>query len=179
MAKKRILDFDAVFEQYGDRIYGLAYRLMGNKEDAMDISQEVFIKIFRNLETFRGDSSLSTWIYRIVYNTCIDELRKRKMKVKIISMSYEQGVTSDDNGALDEICEADELKKTIQQALYKLDDEQRAIVVMRDIYGLSYADIADILQCPLGTVKSRLSRARLALKELLKDHMELFNGYSV
>lgn len=169
-------DFDALFDEYSDKVYGLAYRLMGNRDDAMDISQEVFVKIFRNLKAFKGESALATWIYRIAYNTCMDELRRRKIKqVSIV----DKPDLVDDNISVEEIYEADERKKAVHNALYKLDDDQRAVIVMRDIQGLSYEEIADVLQCPLGTVKSRLSRARLNLKEILKDYMELFDEVDV
>jgi RNA polymerase sigma-70 factor (ECF subfamily) len=176
MGGERMADFDALFDEYSDKVYGLAYRLMGNRDDAMDISQEVFVKIFRNLKAFKGESAMATWIYRIVYNTCMDELRRRKIKqVSIV----DKPDLVDDNISVEEIYEADERKKAVHNALYKLDDDQRAVIVMRDIQGLSYEEIADVLQCPLGTVKSRLSRARLNLKEILKDYMELFDEVDV
>lgn len=176
MGGERVADFETLFDEYGDKVYGLAYRLMGNRDDAMDVSQEVFIKIFRNLKAFKGQSTLATWVYRITYNTCMDELRKRK--IKQVSIADKPDLT-DDNTSVEEIYEADERKEAVHNALYKLDDDQRAIIVMRDIQGLSYEEIAEVLQCPLGTVKSRLSRARLNLKEILKDYMELFNEADV
>ncbi|AEE96372.1 RNA polymerase sigma factor [Mahella australiensis] len=176
MGGDRMADFDALFDEYNDKVYGLAYRLMGDRDDAMDISQEVFVKIFRNLKAFKGESTLATWIYRIVYNTCMDELRRRK--IKQVSIADKPDLV-DDNISVEEIYEADERKKAVHNALYKLDDDQRAVIVMRDIQGLSYEEIADVLQCPLGTVKSRLSRARFNLKEILKDYMELFDEVDV
>ncbi|MBZ4665874.1 sigma-70 family RNA polymerase sigma factor [Mahella sp.] len=176
MGGERVADFETLFDEYGDKVYGLAYRLMGNRDDAMDISQEVFVKIFRNLKAFKGQSTLATWVYRITYNTCMDELRRRKIKQVSIA---DKSDLADDNTPVEEIYEADERKEAVHNALYKLDDDQRAIIVMRDIQGLSYEEIAEVLQCPLGTVKSRLSRARLNLKEILKDYMELFNEAGV
>lgn len=176
MEGEQLTDFDALFDEYGDKVYGLAYRLMGDRDDAMDMSQEAFIKIFRKFKTFKGESTLSTWVYRIVYNTCMDQLRKRKGGQLSI---YDRQDLTDDDASIEEIYETDERKRVVQEALYKLNDDQRAIIVMRDIQGSSYEEIADILQCPLGTVKSRLSRARMALKEILKDNMELFDEAGV
>jgi len=170
-----IRDFDLLFNEYSQKVYSLAYRLMGNKEDAMDISQEAFINIFRKLNSFKGESDIATWIYRVVYNTCIDELRKKKIK---------QVPIHDNCGLQDDVSVEDRLeisirKKAVRDALYKLEPEQRSIIVLRDMQGLSYDDIAFIMKCPLGTVKSRLSRARLKLKEILENDSELFRDASV
>ena len=155
-------------------VYNVVYRMLPNPEDAKDISQEVFIKAYRYLSKFDNKASFSTWIYRIAVNTCIDEIRKRKGKETIsLDDEIEGAEGSIKNQFADKYVdiERDIIEKegleSIRQAVNKLSEEHKVVVTLRDMEGLAYDEIADITQTSLGTVKSRLSRARKALKELI------------
>jgi RNA polymerase sigma-70 factor (ECF subfamily) len=155
-------------------VYNLALRMTRNEEDALDISQEAFIKAYRQLAGFRGDSRFSVWLYRLTYNLCIDFLRKKPAQ-KVISLNYE-----DDGGDFKPLEIPDkrnlpeanvirsEMRKTITSCINELAAKQREILVMREFTGMSYDDIALSLGINVGTVKSRLARARIRLIELLE-----------
>ena len=166
--------FGAIVERHEDRLYNTIYRLVGSAEDARDVLQDVFVKAFENLDRFRGGSSLYTWLFRIAVNTSLSHRRKRRW----VSMGM---ATPDDDDApgrppLADPAPADpsdglmaaETERLIQEAIGSLDDEHRTVVVLRDIQHCDYREIADILEVPAGTVKSRLHRARLLLRERLK-----------
>jgi len=164
--------FEQLIGQHQKTVYNIAYRLTGNHEDASDVAQEAFIRAYSSLAEFRGDSSFATWLYRIVNNACLDELRKRKRQ----RLTYiDESVTMDDGEMSRQIADtADgpeqalervEIQRAVQESISTLDDEYRVVLVMRDIQGYSYNEIAESLGINLGTVKSRLNRARNALKE--------------
>lgn len=168
--------FEDLVLQYEKMVYNVAFRMMNHTEDAYDISQEVFIKAFRNMKNFDERSTFSTWIYRITTNACIDEMRKRKGKE---TQSMDKEIQGDEGGYQKEFVDSDatpeevvvqqEDKSEIMQALDTLSEEHKTIVVLRDIRGLSYDEIAEITETSLGTVKSRLSRGRKQLQtEILK-----------
>ncbi|ABO50796.1 RNA polymerase, sigma-24 subunit, RpoE [Desulforamulus reducens MI-1] len=172
--------FEHLVRLYENKVYTIAYRLMGNHADASDLAQDAFIKIYQALPNFRGDSSFSTWIYHITVNVCRDELRKRQRRPTVSlddnssdsnnSNTYE--IRSNDPGP-EEMLDRSETQAMIQACLNTLSDDYREIIVMREIQELAYEEIAEILGCSLGTVKSRLSRARQALKEKISKQMEL------
>lgn len=173
--------FEDLISGYEKKVYNTAYRFFNNAEDAMDVSQEIFIKVFTSLRRFREDSSFSTWLYRIAVNTCIDFLRKKKEDV----LPIKEEIVMDDRTELgfhtelpEEFVEKQEAKQAIMKAISTLPEEQRICIILRDVQGFSYTEISDILSCSLGTVKSRLCRGRRALKENLKDS-ELFSANDV
>ena len=155
-------------------VYNLALKMTKNEDDALDISQEAFIKAYRQLEAFRGDSKFSVWLYRLTYNLCIDFLRK-KSKAQVISLSAYQ----DDGGDSVDIELPDvrelpedsyfrkELRKEIATGINELSQSHREILVMREVNGMSYTEISETLNINEGTVKSRLARARLSLTNIL------------
>lgn len=174
--------FEELIESYQKKIYNLSYRIIGNYDDAADMAQEVLIRIFRSIASFKGQSSFSTWIYRITTNVCLDEIRRKKNK-KIISLDEEirmedgeikRQIMSDDLQP-DAVAEQEELRSIVSNAINSLPDDHRLVITLRDIQGLSYDEISTVLDCPIGTVKSRISRARLALKKLLSTRRELFD----
>lgn len=174
--------FNILVENYQHQVVNLAYGMLSSTEDALDAAQEVFIKVYRNIDRFKGKSSLSTWIYRITSNVCKDFLRKRIRTIQ--SVSIYEGTDSDDDDRPMEIkdssptpqerIEITETQREVRRALDELPEEYRAVIVMYDLEGLSYDEISIALECPVGTIKSRLNRARKALKKNLSEKRELF-----
>ncbi|NSW92293.1 MAG: sigma-70 family RNA polymerase sigma factor [Firmicutes bacterium] len=175
--------FEQLIESYQKKVFNIALGMMGNYDDANDISQEVFIKVFKSIRNFRQQSSFSTWLYRITTNACLDELRKRKNSKNIISIDQvihlENGEVvrqiEDDGPTPESTAERNELKEAVRDAIFQLSNEHKEVIILRDIQGFSYDDIAKIISCPQGTVKSRINRARNMLKEILKSKMELWD----
>lgn len=148
--------FEQLVEIYSDKIFKTAIYILGNYDDAVDAVQDVFLSIHKNIRKFNSKSTLSTWIYRISVNTCYSILRKRKNLPYYTFEGF--GVYND---SLDSMI--------VREAIFKLKNEYRTLIVLRDINGFSYSDISTILNIPEGTVKSRISRARSALRDLLDD----------
>jgi len=156
-------------------VYNLALKMTRNEEDALDISQEAFVKAFKQLRNFRGDSRFSVWMYRLTYNLCIDFLRK-KPKTQTTSLYYEdEGGDStpleipDVRNLPEDSALRNEMRKNINEGIKDLPLKHREVIVMREIAGMSYEEIARTLRMNEGTVKSRLARARLKLIEILKE----------
>ena len=181
-----IESFELLISAYDKRAYNIAYRIMGNEEDAKDMAQEALLRIYKSIKDFKGQSSFSTWLYRIVTNVCLDELRRRKNE-KYISMD---STIQTDSGELHmELCsdketpesvyERVEQKELIMNAIGELSEDYKSAIVLRDIQGFSYEEISKMLDCSLGTVKSRINRARNMLRERLKSCMELSHEYRV
>lgn len=173
--------FDELFKRYEKRVFNCAFHICGNYHDASDITQEAFIRVFNSVQTFRGDANFLTWIYRIVTNVYLDERKKSKAHRQTSLDEYieldENSVTRqivDSNPLPAEIFESKERAEIVQTAINALPEYQRIIVTLYHIDSLSYDEIADVLQLPIGTVKSRLNRARLALAEILGARPELF-----
>lgn len=180
-----IAAFEQLIESYQKKIFNIALRMLGNYDDAGDLTQEVLIRIYRSIKSFKEQSSFSTWIYRITTNVCLDELRKRKNR-KVISLDEEiklddgdmKRQIESDEPTPEETAEAEDLRKIVNDAIERLNEEHRIVIVLRDIQGLSYEEIAEVLKCPEGTVKSRINRARQALKNILASKRELLlEGY--
>jgi RNA polymerase sigma-70 factor (ECF subfamily) len=156
--------FETLILKYENKIYNLCYYVLKNKDDALDAAQEVSIKIYKSINKFKGESKFSTWIYRITYNTCLDYIKKRKDE-----LSFEEVLTTESGieSKTENIIEARELKFELKRCILKLSNDFRTVIILRDIEGLSYQEIAEILNIEVGTVKSRLNRAREALKNVL------------
>lgn len=168
--------FEKLIIDYEKKIYVIAYRFMGNEHDAKDLTQETFIKAFNNIKNFRRESSFSTWICRIANNACIDELRKIKRRPCDSldeEINLDEGSVSkqvkDERPTPEEVYETEELNQYLQKMLNELNENFRMVVVLRDIEGYSYEEIAEITNVSLGTVKSRLYRARKELKERISS----------
>lgn len=165
--------FETLILSCKGKAYSIAFRYLRNEEDALDALQESFIKIYRGLGKFNGECQFDTWVYRIVVNTCNDFLRKYKRQVqteelqKIGNDDSEYEVQLPDNEAgPDEKLLKKENSEYIIKCMEFLSDEHRQAIILRDIKGFSYDEIAEILECSEGTVKSRISRARQKLKEI-------------
>ncbi len=157
------------------RIYNLTLRMTGNPEDAMDLAQEACLNAWRGLKFFKGDSAFSTWVYRLASNACIDHLRRKKRRQDISApMPTDEEDDSqpdipDDRFRPEQELERQELRRAVAQGLDLLSDEHRQVLVMREINGLSYQEIADVLDLEAGTVKSRIARARNSLRKILVE----------
>lgn len=166
--------FEELVNRYERKIYTVAYRLINNPDDASDLTQEAFLKAFQGIKSFRGEASFLTWMCRIVTNVCRDELRKRyrkpvdrlEDKITLDEGEVTRQVSSHDPGP-EELYEKKELQERLQDLIATLSPEFRLALVLRDIQGFSYEEIAKHLDCSLGTVKSRINRARNYLKEKL------------
>ena len=172
--KGEIAAFETLMRAYENRVYTLALRSTGSEHDAADITQEVFLRAWRNLDSFRGDSSLSTWLYRVTANLCVDLARKKTGEGASTSIDDEESPAAAVADPVrmnrpEEAAENNELRQELQYALSQISEEHRRIVILRDVGGLSYADIARTLGLEEGTVKSRLARARAALRRILTE----------
>ena len=165
--------FEEIIKLYEQKICSTIFYMVKNKDIVEDIAQEVFIKVYRNIDKFNEQSSLYTWIYRITMNACVDEIKKEK-KITYLSnyVETEEGEHEvefeDPSQNVDEIISAKLDREELVKAIKRLPDDQRAIIVLRDIRGFTYWEIADMLKIKLGTVKSKISRARVSLKDELE-----------
>jgi len=178
--------FEELIAPYMQKVYNLALRLSRNPEDASDLAQEALLRAFVSLRDFRGECAFSTWLYRITFNVCRDEARRRRRHP---SLSLDEPLASGEGeksprqlisptGDPVEEVETREVRDAIWEGIRSLSPEFRAVLVLRDIEGLAYEEIAQVLDISLGTVKSRLNRARNALKARFASQ-ELFSGQNV
>ena len=169
--------FDQMVVKHKDKLFNMVYWLLGDYQEANDCSQEIFIKVFKSIKKFRSESSFSTWLYRIAINTCKNRLKSSAYRWKKKTVPLENPESSKGGNLSYKIqnnspSPANELEKKerlmmIQKAINALPQEQNRVIVLRDIQGLSYQEISDITGLNLGTVKSRLARARLELRKNL------------
>lgn len=167
--------FEEIVRRYQKKVYNTTYRMTGNPEDANDLAQEVFIRVYRNLERFQGKSSFSTWLFTIATNICRDEMRKRHRRVAVQSLS--EPIHMEDGDLEREIADESmtpeilslnrELHDEIQAVIDELPAEQKEVIVLRELQEFSYEEIAEIAGVSLGTVKSRISRARMNMRKSL------------
>ena len=158
--------FGILVTRHERRIYGLCLRILGNREDAEDATQEAFLAALRKASTFRRAAAFSTWLYRIAVNAATDQARRRG-RARMTTLDPEDAGVAADPGA--DLGEAVTTAVAVQAALTKVPEEFRVAVVLCDLYRVPYADAAQILEVPVGTVKSRVFRGRLALAECLRD----------
>lgn len=176
--------FEALVTAYQKQVYNLALRTVGNPEDAADLSQEAFLRAYRSIASFRGDSKFSVWLYRLTTNICIDFLRSRGRK-PTVSLTVEgddeeteELDVADERYDPEENFQRAELQRAVQRGLNTLPEEFRTILILRELEGMSYAEIGEILHLEEGTVKSRLFRARSRLCEFLKQDGNLPDAYA-
>ena len=171
--------FDRLVLKHKDRLFNLCYRLLGDYEEANDAAQESFIKVYRSLKNFRFKSAFSTWLYRIAVNTCKNRLKSSAYRQKWRMVPLDNPVSADRSGPGREIhdesqspaiaLQKKENMKAIQEAINALPPEQKEVITLRDIEGFTYEEVAEITGLNLGTVKSRLARARLDLRKRLRS----------
>ena len=173
--------FDELVRRYEKQAYNLAYRLAGNYDDASDVVVEAFVRAFQGLHTFRGDANFGTWLHRVVVNTFLD-MRKRSRGRQHVSLEEQLELNGDTltrqiedtSPGPQELVEQEEREEVLQRAIAQLSPDRRILIVLYHFENLSYEEIAQMLKLPVGTVKSRLNRARLALREILEPSRELF-----
>lgn len=177
---RRVLDgdtnaFEKLVLENQKNVYNLALKMLGNPEDAMDVSQETFLRAYRSLGSFQGDSRFSVWLYRMTSNVCIDFLRRKKRRAEV-SMTVADDEDEerelqipDERFSPEAALDKAERVRAVREGLAKLPEEYRKILAMREIGGLSYEELAEALDLELGTVKSKLFRARKKLCTILLD----------
>jgi RNA polymerase sigma-70 factor, ECF subfamily len=186
--KADVTAFNAIVARYKTKIYNYLYRMTGNAEDAEDLTQEVFVRMYTGLSSFRAEASLSTWLFRIAGNLVIDKYRRTKNEKALVSSLNAPYGASGINGKDDseeimrevpdysqmpeKLLGQRELGAQIEQALLKLPEKLRSAVILFDIEGLTYEEIAQMEKVPLGTIKSRIFNARVALRQHLKAYLE-------
>lgn len=173
--------FNELMSSQERRMYAVALRMFGNREDAEDCMQDAMIRIFRAIGTFKAQSSFSTWVYRITMNTCLDELRRRKNKpsTSLDGLLDAGWSPSDGRDGPEQHAVRSEVRRQLGAFINELPEDMRAAIVLRDVQGLSYDDIALALDTNVGTVKSRISRGREKLREKIQGQSELFEKYGV
>jgi len=166
--------FESILATHERLIYSICLRMCGNREDAMDIAQETAVRVWRNIGRYTGDAALSTWIYRIATNACLDHLRKQRDALSIDELG-EDGFSpaTGEHENPEGVLQGRETMRTVQHALMLLPEEQRAAVILRDIRNLTYEEVAQTLGINLNTAKSRISRGRRALREMLRSDEKL------
>ena len=176
--------FSELMEAYQKQVYLLALRTVGDPEDAADMTQEAFLRAWRSVGSFRGDSKFSVWLYRLTTNVCIDFLRSRGRKPTVsLTVENEDEETqeldvADERFDPETLFERAELRRSVQRGLDSLPEDYRVILILRELNGLSYAEIGETLQLEEGTVKSRLFRARKKLCDFLRGDGNLPDTYA-
>jgi len=170
--------FGELVRLYENRVYHLALRMCGSEEDAWDVAQDAFLAAWRALPGFRGEAGFATWLYRLTHNAAIDHLRKNKKQRFDMSLDDEElDLAAADRGpGPQQVAEGRELQQAVAQGLEQLSDDHRRVLVLREVQQLSYEEISHILSLDLGTVKSRISRARNSLRKILLKSGNL-SGY--
>ena len=173
--------FRELVDEHRDRVFNITYRMLGNRAEAEDVAQEVFIAVFKTIDSFREESKFSTWLYRVTVNHC-------KNRIKYLARRHDRDkdeldeTSQQTNGAVtglpvraaqpDKALASAQMEKLLQAAIAELDDEQRTVVILRDVEDLSIEEICEITSLPDGTVKSRLHRARLVLRKKMQRHVD-------
>ncbi len=167
--------YDELTILYKDAVYGIIYRMVHNKQEAEDLTQEAFIKAYNSINSFNEDYAFSTWLFKIATNNCIDFFRKRKLKTYSMDQTIKykddeiQQEYADEDPTADNLMLADERSKMIHKAILELPEKYKTAIILRHHDEKSYEEIAQILDLPLGTVKARIFRAREMLKKSLKE----------
>ncbi len=173
--------FDELLRRYRPKLLRFIYPYVRDKERAEDLAQEVFLRVYRNLHRFDLDRKFSSWLYRITANICRNELRRVSRRPVLVSNWIESGsrkiyerapAIGDDGDRPDVRLERKELKEAMFQVMHKLPKKYREVFILREVEGLSYEEISEIVDCPVGTIKSRVNRGRLKFRSLLEKYSE-------
>ncbi len=173
--------FESLVLAYQKPVYNLALRMSGDEDEALDLSQEAFLRAWRGLSSYRADSAFSTWLYRLTSNICLDHLRRRKRRVAVLPLTGEdeQELSVPDPAPGPETQTLQRLEReAVAEALGRLETEYREALTLRALHGLSYGEIADVLDINEGTVKSRIARAREKMRRMLQKDGNRSGGAS-
>ena len=165
-------DFDTIVEKYADFVYNVAFRMMGTQEDAEDVSQDAFISAYRAFDRFRGESRVTTWLYRITVNAALMKLRKEKRARTLTKTGLEDVDVPDWDAGPERLAVTSELGDKLQEGIAQLQPELRSAVVLRDVEGLSNDEGAEVLGITVSSLKSRLHRGRIILREYLSEYVK-------
>lgn len=173
--------FEMLMSKHESKMFSVALRMCANSDDAQDCLQDAMLRIYKALPNFKGQSSFSTWAYRITMNTCLDDMRRKKVRQTasldaLLDLGWSP--TDEDDTPERHLSNA-ELRRELSRAIQSLPEDMRAAVVLRDVQGFSYEEIASMLGANVGTVKSRISRGREKLRDILSEHAELLGQKSV
>ena len=181
MVEKEPLSFEEVVEKYHQKVFNLVYRYLNDYDEAQDLTQDTFVRAHQSWATFRGESQVYTWLYRIALNLCHNRLKQLKRRQRVEAESLDQPVEGESEDMLREVpdltlsperlVENKELQQVIRRAIRQLPEDYKQVIILRDIEGFSYSDIAKITGSSLEAIKSRLFRARTALKDLLRPYL--------
>jgi RNA polymerase sigma-70 factor, ECF subfamily len=170
--KGQTMVFGKLVQKYQDRLFNSVAYMVGNAEDARDIVQEALVQAYLNLSSFQGSSAFYTWLYRIAFNVAATQRRKKRPVISVERVREQAGLEPvDEHPGPAEQVELEERSRQVRQGMAQLSEEHRVVLVLREIDGCRYEDIAEILDLPIGTIRSRLHRARLELREELKSVM--------
>ena len=164
--------FEKLVEEHSNFVYNVAYRMMGNPEDAEDVAQDAFTSAYRAFERFRGESRVTTWLYRITTNAALMRLRKTKLARALTQTGLEDVEVPDWTASPAREAVNSELKDKLQEGISRLEPSLRAAVVLRDIQGLNSAEAAEAMDITVSALKSRLHRARVLLRKFLSEYVE-------
>ena len=171
--------FTLLMQKHEGRMYSLSLRMCSNPDDAMDCVQNAMLRIYKSLSSFKRQSAFSTWIYRITMNSCLDELRRKKSRSAVsLDVLLETGWAPADKSNPERETEQKEKRRVIDRAISELPEDMRSAIVLREIQGFRYEEIAEMLDTNIGTVKSRISRGRERLRATLLENKELFDELS-
>lgn len=173
--------FEMLLLRYQKPMFRLVYRIIGREEVVEDLVQEVFLKAFYSLKTFQGKARFSTWLHRLAVNTCLDHLKKKRVNLSFNQICLEESNHFFSQGSWfsplphrnpEETLSQKELAKKLQEALEDLSPEDKTVIILRELLGHSYQEIAEIMDWPIGTVRNRLFRSRRALQDTLKQYVD-------
>ncbi len=166
--------FNQLVLKYRNRVMGIAARMLGDRGEAEELAQDVFVKVYRALGDFRGASLFSTWLFRVTANSCLNHRRRRRAELRISdgAAGLELAV-ADPSSNPHHLLEQKELRTALEKSIRSLPEEQRIVLILRDVEGLSYEAIADSLELEPGTVRSRLHRARLQVQASIRERLSL------
>ena len=166
-------DFDEIVEKYADFVYNVAFRMMGTPEDAEDVAQDAFLSAYRAFDRFRGESRVTTWLYRITTNAALMKLRKEKRARTLTQTGFEDVDIADWSETPERSAASSELGEKLQEGIAQLQPDLRAAVVLRDVQELSNAEAAEVLKITVTSLKSRLHRGRVLLRKYLSDYVKV------
>lgn len=161
--------FRELVEKYQDSVINTCYRFLMNREEAEEVAQEIFLKVYLSFGSYQPKTKLSTWLFKIVVNSCLNKLRDKK---KSSTFQLEENLSASPEDQPDRSLEKEELKRLVRDAINSLPENQRAVIMLNKYEGFSYQDVAKILDCSVSAVESRLFRAKESLKKKLAEHIK-------